>query len=96
MRNLINVINEMLSVIPSKEKDLIRTLEDIQDSQRFRAPEDMKGWWQISDELGYILNEIEDIPKFLRRIKIPEWKLKLFSIFSTQDLEEIKKEVYGC
>ena len=95
MRNLINVINEMLSVIPSKEKDLIRTLEDIQDSQRFRAPEDMIGWWQISDELGYILNEIEDIPKFLRRIKTPEWKLKLFSIFSTQDLEEIKKEVYG-
>lgn len=45
MRNLINVINEMLSVIPSKEKDLIRTLEDIQDSQRFRAPEDMIGWW---------------------------------------------------
>ena len=96
MRNLINVINEMLSVIPSKEKDLIRTLEDIQDSQRFRAPEDMTGWWEISDKLGYILNEIEDIPKFLRRIKTPEWKLKLFSIFSTQDLEEIKKEVYGC
>ena len=85
MRNLINVINEMLSVIPSKEKDLIRTLEDIQDSQRFRAPEDMKGWWQISDEL----NKIE----FNK--KTPLWKLQMCSIFSTQDLEEIKKEVYG-
>lgn len=86
MRNLINVINEMLSVIPSKEKDLIRTLEDIQDSQRFRAPEDMIGWWQISDELD----------KFEFNKKTPLWILQMCSIFSTQDLEEIKKEVYGC
>ena len=95
MRNLIDVIDEMLSVIPKNEISLIVFLEDIKESQRVRAPEDMIGWLQISDELGYILNEIEDIPKFLRRIKIPEWKLKLFSIFSTQSLDEIKKDIYG-
>lgn len=94
MRNLIDVIDEMLSVIPEKEKDLISFFEDVKESQRVRAPEDMTGWWEISDRLGYILNEIEDIPKFLRRIKIPEWKLKLFSIFSTQSLDEIKKDIY--
>lgn len=27
--------------------------------------------------------------------KTPEWKLKLFSIFSTQSLDEIKNEIYG-
>lgn len=95
MRNLIEVIDEMLSVIPKREESLIYFFEDIKDSQKVRAPEDMTGWWQISDKLGYILNEIEDIPKFLRRIKTPEWKLKLFSIFSTQSLDEIKNEIYG-
>ena len=95
MRKLIDVIDEMLSVIPEKERDLISFFEDVKESQRVRAPEDMTGWWEISDELGYILNEIEDIPKFIRRIKTPEWKLKLFSIFSTQPLDEIKNEIYG-
>ena len=40
-RNLIDDINEMLSVIPKNETDIITTLVDIQDSQRVRAPEDM-------------------------------------------------------
>lgn len=95
MRNLIDVIDEMLSVIPEKERDLISFFEDVKESQRVRAPEDMTGWWQISDELGIMLNEFDDIPKLLRRIFIPEWKLKLFSIFSTQSLDEIKNEIYG-
>lgn len=95
MRKLIDVIDEMLSVIPEKERGLISFFEDVKESQRVRAPEDMTGWFEISNELGYILNEIEDIPKFLRRIKIPVWKLKLFSIFSTQSLDEIKNEIYG-
>jgi hypothetical protein len=95
MRKLIDVIDEMLSVIPEKERDLISFFEDVKESQRVRAPEDMTGWWEISDELGIMLNEFDDIPKLLRRILIPEWKLKLFSIFSTQSLDEIKNEIYG-
>jgi hypothetical protein len=95
MRNLIDVIDEMLSVIPIKEKMLIAFFKDIKESQKVRAPEDMTGWWEISDELGIMLNEFDDIPKLLRRILIPEWKLKLFSIFSTQSLDEIKNEIYG-
>jgi hypothetical protein len=95
MRKLIDVIDEMLSVIPEKERDLIAFFKDIKESQKVRAPEDMTGWWEISDELGIMLNEFDDIPKLLRRILIPEWKLKLFSIFSTQSLDEIKNEIYG-
>ena len=95
MRKLIDVIDEMLSVIPEKERDLIAFFKDVKESQRVRAPEDMTGWWEISDELGIMLNEFDDIPKLLRRILIPEWKLKLFSIFSTQSLDEIKNEIYG-
>ena len=95
MRKLIDVIDEMLSVIPEKERDLISFFEDVKESQKVRAPEDMTGWWEISDELGIMLNEFDEIPKLLRRILIPEWKLKLFSIFSTQSLDEIKNEIYG-
>ena len=95
MRKLIDVIDEMLSVIPEKERDLIAFFKDIKESQKVRAPEDMTGWWEISDELGIMLNEFDAIPKLLRRILIPEWKLKLFSIFSTQSLDEIKNEIYG-
>ena len=95
MRNLIDVIDEMLSVIPIKEKMLIAFFKDVKESQKVRAPEDMTGWWEISDELGIMLNEFDDIPKLLRRTLIPEWKLKLFSIFSTQSLDEIKNEIYG-
>lgn len=95
MRNLINVIDEMLSVIPTKEKMLIAFFKDVKESQKVRAPEDMTGWWDISDKLDRMLNEFDDIPKLLRRVLIPEWKLKLFSIFSTQSLDEIKNEIYG-
>ena len=95
MRNLINVIDEMLSVIPTKEKMLIAFFKDVKESQKVRAPEDMTGWWDISDKLDRMLNEFDDIPKLLRRVLIPEWKLKLFSIFSTQSLDEIKNDIYG-
>ena len=95
MRKLIDVIDEMLSVIPKKEKYLISFLEDIKCSEKCRAPEDSIGWWQISNELDNTLSEIEDIPKLFRKLKVPSWKLKLFSTFTMQSLEEIKKDIYG-
>ena len=83
MRNLIDVINEMLKVVPKKEKQIISYLEDIQDSQKYRAPEDMIGWYQVSTLLqGFEFNK-----------KTPMWQLKMCSIFSTQSLEEILKEL---
>ena len=83
MRNLINVINEMLTVVPKKEKQIISYLKDIQDSQKYRAPEDMIGWYQVSEMLqGFEYNK-----------KTPMWKLELCSIFSTQPMEEILREL---
>ena len=80
-RNLIDVINEMLSVIPKNETDIITTLVDIQDSQRVRAPEDMLGWQCVSDLLNtFIFNK-----------HTPEWKMKMCAIFSMQPIDEIKK-----
>ena len=83
MRNLIDVINEMLTVVPKKEKQIISYLKDIQDSQKYRAPEDMIGWYQVSEMLqGFEYNK-----------KTPMWKLELCSIFSTQPMEQILREL---
>ena len=83
MRNLIDVINEMLKVVPKKEKQIISYLEDIQESQKYRAPEDMIGWYQVSELL-----ETFEFNK-----KTPMWKLEMCSIFSTQPIEEILSEI---
>ena len=83
MRNLINVIEQMLSVVPTSEKDIIYELRDIQESQKFRAPEDTIGWYQVSNILQ----------NFEYNLETPYWKLEMCSIFSTQPIEAIKKEI---
>ena len=83
MRNLIDVIDEMLKVVPKGQSLIIYYLKDIQESQKCRAPEDMIGWHQVSALLrGFKFNK-----------KTPMWQLKMCSIFSTQPLEEILKEL---
>ena len=67
MRNLIDVINQMLSVVPKTEKQIRNELLDIQESQRCRAPEDMIGWYQVSDILQ----------RFIFNKKTPRWKLEM-------------------
>lgn len=98
MRNLINVIDEMLSVIPKNEISLIVFLEDVKESQRVRAPEDMTGWWEISKKLDRMLYKYDKLPYTLRimskpLLTPPEWKLKLHSIFCNKSLEESLKEI---
>ncbi len=84
MRNLIDVIDQLLSVVPKSEKQIRNELLDIQDSQKFRAPEDMIGWYQVTEILqNFTLNKTT-----------PLWQLEMCSIFSTQPLEKIKREVY--
>lgn len=84
MRNLIDVINEMLKVVPKEQEQIISYLKAIQDSQIYRAPENMIGWYQVSEMLQ----------EFEFNKKTPMWQLEMCSIFSTQPLEEIKKEIY--
>jgi hypothetical protein len=83
MRDLKDVINKMLRVIPDKEVFLIKTLEKIKQDQIYRAPEDTVGWELVSEELQLIpLNSNSEY-----------WKFRLFSIFSTMSIEDIKKEL---
>lgn len=83
MRNLKDVINEMLDVIPNTEGYLIARLKSIRNDQIYRAPEDTVGWELVSEEL-------QSIPLYPNS---EYWKLKIFSIFSTMSIEDIKKEL---
>ena len=83
-RNLIEIIDKMLLIIPNEEDCLRTSLIDIQDSQRVRAPEDMIGWYQIKEFLD----------NFEWNLETPEWKLQMCSIFTTQPVENIKKDIY--
>lgn len=83
-RNLIEIIDKMLLIIPNEEESLRTSLIDIQDSQQYRAPEDMIGWYQIKEFLD----------NFEWNLETPEWKLQMCSIFTTQPVENIKKDIY--
>lgn len=98
MRNLIDVIDEMISVIPKNEINLIVFLEDVKESQKVRAPEDMTGWWEISKKLDRMLYKYDKLPETLRimlkpLLTPPDWQLKLYSIFTTKSLEETLEEI---
>lgn len=83
MRNLKDVINEMLKVIPENEIHLISSLEKIKKDQIYRAPENTVGWELVSEELELIDLDLDS----------EYWKFKIFSIFSTMSIEDIKKEL---
>lgn len=83
MRNLKDVINEMLKVIPKDEINVIDALKDIRNNQIYRAPEDTVGWELVSEELELIDLDLDS----------EYWKFKIFSIFSTMSIEDIKKEL---
>ena len=83
MRKLIDVIDEILVVVPKSRKDIIESLIDIQDSQQYRAPEDMLGWYCVKEILdGFEYNN-----------KTPKWQLKMLSIFTTTPLDVIEEKI---
>jgi hypothetical protein len=72
MRNLYEVIEKMIEIIPEENNSLISQLKDIQASVSFAAPELRSFWW---NECANTLNSnIVDITE--------DWQIKLGSIFS--------------
>lgn len=79
MRNLIEVIDEMLKVIPKDEGILRGNLEYCKDSQAYRAPEDMIGWKIIHEILSKTIFPVKE-----------DWQWEVWSIWSTKSVEELK------
>lgn len=79
MRNLSDVIDQMLEVIPLKKKRLIYSLKNIKDSQNFCAPEMRQEWWvrcwEILNSEVFMGRELDQLNK--------EWHIRVCEIFST-------------
>jgi hypothetical protein len=78
-RNLVDVIDQILPLIPDSEPDLKAALEGHKRSAAFSAPERMRFWWgevgeELEEALGFPITE--------------EWKRQVFKIFTTRDPDE--------
>lgn len=83
MRNLIDVIDNMLLFIPEKEKCTVSALKDIRESNKTRAPEDMLGWYEVN-------NMVMSWFAWNKRPKY--WQMAVCSVFSTTPMEQIQTE----
>lgn len=79
MRNLIDVIDEMLKVIPESEEALRNELEYHKDSQAYRAPEDMIQWKLTHASLANAIFPVKE-----------DWQWEVWSVWSTKSIEELK------
>jgi hypothetical protein len=80
MRNIVEVINQIITVVPLQEPDLIRKLEKLTEDSWYQAPESNLYWFKLHDVLmGYI--DYKNIQNL--------WEFQVFSIFSTMRLEEV-------
>ena len=80
MRNISEVIDQMISKVPQDNSKIILLLEKIKEDVSFTAPEAMFiRWRQVSLILqGEMSNPTEN------------WQYEVLSIFSTEPFEEIK------
>lgn len=76
MRNLLEVIDQMLEVIPETEEDLIISLKSNRRSAEFTSPETMSLRWDVTCEtLKNELPVVDSIDDF------NEWQKKVYNIW---------------
>lgn len=88
MRDLVEVLDQMIAVIPQEERDtdqeaedLVNDLRNIQNSATYAAPELMRMWWE---EASFILSGAFTEPT-------KDWHFEMISIFTTKTVEELKE-----
>lgn len=80
-RDCVKIIEEMLSIIPESEEELIIKLLFNKTDAMYKAPEETIQWVRTSETLQYHI----PIPK-------EEWEFKVLSIFTTLSIEQIKSQ----
>ena len=81
MRDLTNVINKIIEIVPKSEEDIVLTLEDIKGSISFSAPELMYMWWEETHDA--LIDCISENPT-------EDWEYQAWSIFTTKSIKELK------
>jgi hypothetical protein len=80
MRNLDEVIDQMILKISDTETGLIQELNRIKNSAAYTSPELIHRRW---NEVSFVLKEFIITPR-------KDWQFEVLSIFSTKPVEEIK------
>jgi hypothetical protein len=83
-RNLSEVIDHIIAVVPVTEVDFIVSLASNRSSVNFCAPEMLPFWWR--EVHSTILDNVPSVP-------VEEWHYQVLSIFSTHPIDEMKKMV---
>ena len=82
MRDLSNILQQIINEIPITEQEFTNNLKDNLSSVSCAAPELINMWW----------NEVhETLWNFIPEKPNKEWQFKILSIFSTKTVEELKE-----
>ena len=73
MRNIVDVVDQILLVIPKEEHSFRAELKSLRSSALYAAPESTKMWWS---EFQRIINDYLPHPN-----KCEDWQLHVGSIF---------------
>ena len=80
-RNVVDVIDQVLGIVPEAEKELRGRLEDLRRNAKYKAPEVMRDIWS---GMGHLLNDSLPFPPK------EEWQWKVAATFANQELEAYK------
>lgn len=84
MRELINVLNEIINTIPKTETVILHRLDNLKGSVLCTAPELMHEWWYRTHDV--LTENVPEKPT-------EDWQWKILSIFSTRTVDELKKDL---
>ena len=84
MRNFKNVVNQILTIIPKTESQLICAIDILIDDTEFSAPESTAPWHKMFN----VLQTYIERPKSM-------WEINVWSIFSEIPVEEIIEQTEG-
>lgn len=83
MRNLIDVIDEMVEHIPEERTSFIQGMERIREDQlKWTAPESNVRWEEVAELLSY---------ETLSTKPTEDWKFKVQSIWTCRPIEDLKE-----
>jgi hypothetical protein len=87
MRNLVDVIKQILEIVPKSEHRLCNQLSDIMESASCAAPEIMPTWWGVAQKAIF-----ENIDVNTEFVFMKLWEQQVISVWSTKSIEELKKQ----